>query len=104
MDYCDLKIYRSTCLCRKANIPETTLFFGKLDLNIFAVCYTELYTYKVPRVVPLGCCWLPVRKTEDVRISAQKYSPFLERLRTHAETPCRFKEQLGSFRNYYKMT
>lgn len=57
----------------RKNIPEATLFFVKIDFNIFAVCYTELYTYEVPRVVPLGCCWLPVkRKKKEQEMSAQR--------------------------------
>lgn len=63
------KVYPSTRLCWKANIPETKLSFGKIDFNVFAVCYTELYTYNVPRVVPLGCCWLPVRNKKRQTIS-----------------------------------
>ena len=73
----------------KANIPETTLFFCKIDFNIFAVCYTELYAYKVPRVIPLGCCWLPVKKDKGYQHKSKVLS-----LKRHTETPCRFKEQL----------
>lgn len=56
---------QSTLNCFKsheANIPETTLCFIKIDFNIFAVCYTELYKNRVPPVVPLGSCWMPVKR------------------------------------------
>lgn len=46
----------------EANVPETTLCFVEIDFNIFAVCYTELYKNRVPPIVPLGSCWMPVKK------------------------------------------
>lgn len=46
----------------ETNVPETTLCFIKIDFNIFAVSYTELYKNGVPPIVPLGSCWMPVKK------------------------------------------
>lgn len=41
---------------------ESTLCFIEIDFNIFAVCYAELYKNGVPSIVPLGSCWMPVKK------------------------------------------
>lgn len=47
------------------NVPEAALCFIEIDFNIFAVCYTELYKNRVPPVVPLGSCWMPVMKQKE---------------------------------------
>lgn len=48
--------------CKGINVPETKLCFIKIDFNIFAVCYTELYNNRVPPIIPLGSSWMPVKK------------------------------------------
>ena len=41
------------------NSRKPKLCFIKVDLDILAVCYTELYVHRVPSVVPLCSCWMP---------------------------------------------
>lgn len=55
----------------ETNVPEPTLCFVKINLNIFAVCYKELYKNRVSPVVPLGSCWMPVKNRRHPNISTE---------------------------------